>query len=422
MRLQPDAASVTTMRTAEGLLNPASLAAHRSPPVQASNSIPRVRRRIIFVTSSEGWGGSEELWANAATRLAMEGHAVTVCVWSHPMSNIRLRRLLSASGSVVRLAWPLTFNGSSRNIVRIFRLPRAALGLGRFWLLLRGVRRPDLVVISQASNFDGVYLASICRRLGLPYVLVTQKASEWQWNPDSMLHHQRAAYSGALHSYFVSRHNLRLTEEQLGLALPLASVVRNPFLVSWDQRSDWPSGGDSWRLACVARLFPLEKGQDMLLRVLAREKWRARNLTVSFFGVGPFRESLECMAAFLGVVRVRFHGFIEDTASIWNDHHGLILPSRCEGLPLVVVETMLSGRLPIVTDVAGNREVIEDGETGFLAGGANENALDDVMERAWQRRAEWQFISQRAAVSIRSRVPRDPVGVFSDKLLRLIAA
>jgi glycosyltransferase involved in cell wall biosynthesis len=88
----------------------------------------------------------------------------------------------------------------------------------------------------------------------------------------------------------------------------------------------------------------------------------------------------------------------------------------------VIVEAMLSSRLPIVTDVAGNREVIEDGETGFLAGGANENALDDVMERAWQRRAEWQLIGQRAAVSIRSRIPRDPAGVFSDELLRLIAA
>jgi len=329
---------------------------------------------------------------------------------------------LSASGSVVKLAWPLTFNGPSRKTERIFRLPRMVLGLSRFWLLLRSGRRPHLVVISQAGSFDGVYLASICRRLRLPYVLVTQKASEWNWNPDSMLRHQRAAYGGALHSYFVSRHNLRLTEEQLGLALPLASVVRNPFLVSWDQRSDWPVGGHSWRLACVARLDPLEKGQDMLLRVLALDKWRARDLTVTFFGVGPFRESLECMAAFLGVNRVRFHGFIEDTASIWDDHHGLILPSRCEGLPLVVVEAMLSSRLPIVTDVAGNREVIEDGETGFLAGGANENALDEVMERAWQRRAEWQLMSRRAAVSIRSRIPRDPVGVFSDELLRLIAA
>ena len=160
----------------------------------------------------------------------------------------------------------------------------------------------------------------------------------------------------------------------------------------------------------------------MLLRVLARKTWRARKLVVTFFGIGPFRESLESMAAFMGVTRVRFHGFVEETATIWNDHHGLILPSRCEGLPLVVVEAMLSGRPPIVTDVAGNREVIEDGETGFLARGANEAALDEVMERAWLRRAEWRFIGQRAAESIRRRIPRDPVGVFSDKLLSLIPA
>ncbi len=422
MCLEFDTRRVTSPNTTEKKGDPHRVSAQPSPTVEVSHARTQIRRRFIFVTSSEGWGGSEELWANSASRLAKEGHAVTVCVWSHSLGNIRLRRLVIASGSVVRLAWPFTSISSSRHIARLFRLPRTVLGLARFWLLLCKLRRPNLVVISQASNFDGVYLASICSRLGMPYVLVIQKASEWHWNPDSMLRHQRAAYQGALHSYFVSRHNWRITEEQLGVALPLSSVVRNPFLVSWDQRSDWPSHEASWRLACVARLDPLEKGQDMLLRVLAREKWRTRELTVTFFGAGPFRESLESMAAFLGVTRVRFHGFIEDTASIWNDHHGLILPSRCEGLPLAVVEAMLSSRLAIVTDVAGNREVLEDGATGFLAGGADENAIDGVMERAWQRRADWRSIGQRAAVSIRNRVPRDPVGDFSEKLLRLIAA
>src|SRR5437763_1098315 len=36
------------------------------------------RRRVAFVSSSRGWGGSEELWAATAERLAADGHRVSV--------------------------------------------------------------------------------------------------------------------------------------------------------------------------------------------------------------------------------------------------------------------------------------------------------------------------------------------------------
>ena len=52
---------------------------------------------------------------------------------------------------------------------------------------------------------------------------------------------------------------------------------------------------------------------------------------------------------------------------IWAEHHALVLPSRFEGMPLVVVEAMLCGRPCIVTDVGGNAELIRDGINGFLA-------------------------------------------------------
>ena len=40
-----------------------------------------------------------------------------------------------------------------------------------------------------------------------------------------------AMYAEAKACFFVSEHNRRLTEEQLGFELPRATVVRNPFLV-----------------------------------------------------------------------------------------------------------------------------------------------------------------------------------------------
>jgi hypothetical protein len=83
-------------------------------------------------------------------------------------------------------------------------------------------------------------------------------------------------FAGATRCFFVSKHNLRLTEEQIGATLTNAEVVRNPYLVPAAVRLPWPGGGEneSLRLACVARLYLRDKGQDILLRVLAREKWQ----------------------------------------------------------------------------------------------------------------------------------------------------
>ena len=200
------------------------------------------------------------------------------------------------------------------------------------------------------------------------------------------------------------------------MALPHAHVVRNPFLVPWARRHDWPSG-DVTRLACIGRLWVVEKGQDLLIRVLARDKWRQRRLSVTIVGVGTHRAALEAMVAYHHLDCVTFAGFVDDVAGIWNDHHGLILPSRCEGLPLVLVEAMLSGRVPIATDVAGIPEVVEDGDTGFLAAAPTEDALDAALERAWQRRDEWQAIGARAADRIRELVPEDPARELAFMLL-----
>jgi glycosyltransferase involved in cell wall biosynthesis len=285
------------------------------------------------------------------------------------------------------------------------------------------LRRPDLVVISQGDNFSAHRLANVCARAGLPYALIAQKAQEALWVPDSMLGSIRRAYDCAVWSYFVSRHNLRLTEEQLGQPLrPRASVVRNPFRAVWDAPLTWPEDDGVCRLACIGRLYPFDKGQDLLLRVLAAPKWKARRLSVTFYGEGAYRQGLEDMARHLGLTNVRFAGFASDIDAVWDTHHSLVLPSRGEGLPLVLVEAMLRGRVPIVTDVAGNAEVVSDDLTGFVAAAPTETALDEALERAWIRRREWRTMGEAAVASIRTLVPKNPEAVFADELLRVVEA
>jgi glycosyltransferase involved in cell wall biosynthesis len=385
-----------------------------------ADSTPR-RLRFVFVSGNRTWGGSEELWSAAAAELAVDGHHVTALKSYVSSKEPRMQRLRELGARVRDLTRFPLIPRQLFSLIAIFSWPFTFIHeAARLQLGFTFSRRPDLVVISQGGNVDGWLLADVCRRMRLPYVLISQKASEMYWPIDRRLKRLRGVYQSARACYFVAEHNLRLTEEQLGIALPNASVVRNPFLVPWEPRSDWPDDRDGIRLACIGRLYPMEKGQDLLLRVLSRDRWRERPLSVTFYGSGVHRDGLEAMVKHLRLTSVTFAGFVRDVASIWNDHHGLILPTRCEGLPLVLVEAMLSGRVPIVTNVAGNGEVVDDEVTGFLASAATENAIDEALERAWQRRAEWRAIGERASETIRTMVPENPARVFADALLALL--
>ena len=379
-------------------------------------------RRFVFVTSNPFWGGSEALWSATAGELKLQGHDVSVLLSRHAPEAAPLERLAKLGCPVGVLDdFPLT---PKKLADRIRVLMPAATGRYRNWALERRLRRvpaDSLVVISQAGNIDGRRFARVCRRLGLRYVLISQKAQETIWPNDHMLEELHEAYGSATASFFVSEANRRLTEAQIGREIPRAVIVRNPFQADWDLREDWPDEAGGLRLACVGRLYPFDKGQDLVIQVLALPKWRKRALRLTFFGSGNFLEGLSGMAAHLGVTSVEFGGFAADPRAIWDRHHGLFLPSRGEGLPLVLVEAMMNGRVPVVTDVAGNAEVVDDNRTGFIAAAATIGAVDEALERAWQVRGRWREIGREAAMAIRTLVPPDPPAAFAAQLLRLSA-
>jgi glycosyltransferase involved in cell wall biosynthesis len=379
-----------------------------------------MRRRIVFISSNYTWGGSEVLWSEAAGILAARGEDVRAYKNRLNGRDRAVARLRENRVRLFELARFPFLPNKLYSLVAMF-LPYLSIAYQalRLHLSLRLRSRPDLVVVSQGGNHDGWMLAAVCRRLKLPYVLLSQKATDLYWPQDRWLREVRANYRGALHAYFVSQHNLELTQEQLGEPLERASVVRNPFNVAYDARPVWPADDGEVRIACVGRLYPMEKGQDILLRVLARPEWRARPVSLTFYGAGEQREGLEGMARYLGLRNVRFAGYEDDVARIWASHHLLALPSRAEGLPLALVETMLCGRVAVVSDVAGNAELLREGVTGFIAGAAAEASFAEALERAWARRADWPAIGEAAARHAREAVPEDPAAAFVDALLAL---
>jgi len=76
-----------------------------------------------------------------------------------------------------------------------------------------------------------------------------------------------------------------------------------------------------------------------------------------------------------------------------------IQTSLWEGMPISVIEAMLAGIPVIVTDAVGNRDVVADGETGFIANNQAEMIrLIDLLARAGELRLTMGQKARQAAL------------------------
>jgi glycosyltransferase involved in cell wall biosynthesis len=373
--------------------------------------------RIGFFSTMGGlpWGGSEELWSRAAHVLLERGHEVAFSSRRWRPTAEPIERLIAAGAEP-------TFQ-PKRRLGRTLRRTFESLRMLRLkhvgWLRKT---RPDLVVISFSCHVDDPQIANTCRLLGVPYAIVLQAAGANMWIPPRSLADFQAAYRGARQSYFVSNENRELLESNLGIDLSTCEIVDNPFAVRGDAAPAWPAAEPRWRLACVARFHFQTKSQDLLLRVLRAPKWRRRSLEVNLWGNdnGDLAQTRRLIELYQLGDQVRCAGFATDVEALWAEHHALLLPSRVEGNALSLIEAMLCGRVPIVTNVGRASELIDDNQSGFIAPAATVELIDEALERAWQRREEWQAIGARAAAAIRARHSLRPAEDFADRLTALV--
>ena len=179
--------------------------------------------------------------------------------------------------------------------------------------------------------------------------------------------------------------------------------------------------GDRPVVVCVSRLVP-RKGQDALLHAWPHVLRRVPDARLLLVGGGPYRPTLEALAAELGVAAsVRFTGSVPwpelpahyDAGDVFampcrTRRHGLDV----EGLGMVYLEASATG-LPVVAgDSGGAPDAVLDGETGFVVPGRSVRDLADRLcglltdpdraramgekGRSWvEREWRWDLVARR---------------------------
>jgi glycosyltransferase involved in cell wall biosynthesis len=372
------------------------------------------KKYILFLSTNIIWGGSEVLWTITAGQLAELGYEVKAGLrYDHQLVEafipaaddyIDLRnrnRPLSITQRIIQKAGLCTF--SERDL---------------FHETLQK-KRPDLVIISQGNNIEGRHLIGDCLKLNIPYVTLTHlvKFDIWPALNDNFINDLRTIYQRAVRNYFVSHSTLHLHEKLLGEQLTNGSVVYNPFVARIPSGLTFPPVVQSvYKIALVGRIECYHKGYDILIEVLKTNKWKNRPVVFSVFGSGPHVALLQRMMEMHSVHNLHLHDHVDDIAEIWKEHHMLLMPSRMEGQSLSLIEAMRFGRAAIVTDVGGTAELVEDNVNGFIAAYPDPVCIDEAMERAWQRREEWEELGIKARTTIVQTHPADAVTFFTKKI------
>jgi len=265
-------------------------------------------------------------------------------------------------------------------------------------------QRPDLV---QTFLFHANIVGRLAaRRAGVPHVVcgirVAERHCRWHLWADRLTTRWVDRY------VCVSRSVAEFSAAKAGLAAERLVVIPNG--VDLGQfASPSPEGVDDLEIAAGRRLVTFigrldrQKGVRWLLETAAQWLPRLPNCDLVLVGRGSNRPALEQFAMDCGIgPRVHFLGWRPDTPRILAASDLLVLPSRWEGMPNVVLEAMASGLPVLATDVEGVRELLgENADAQMVAYGDTPGFVDKVVRLLSDR-----GLADRLARENRRRIER----------------
>ncbi|HEY6196522.1 MAG TPA: glycosyltransferase family 4 protein [Candidatus Eisenbacteria bacterium] len=351
---------------------------------------PRIR--ILLVESGRAMGGTERVVWELATRL--------------PAARFEVRVWLSPSRGVDEFAAAL--ESADVPVDRVAEVDSRWdwKGMLDTWSRLRRLR-PAVLHVHHVWPAADRYLTLLARAAGVPHVVVTEHITG-----ESHSGGQRAlkrdelrradavtAVTGAIvetlvRDYAIERSRVRVVPN--GADLP-DDAAEEPVAKRWRDRFLTTPFKPLW---VVAGRLEEQKGHDLLFQALAGLVKQGLDFTLVVAGEGSRRSWLEQQSLSLGLApRVQFVGQIEDVGGLLAAADAVLLPSRWEGLPLILLEAMARARPVVATAVGGVVEVMQDGVTGTLVPPGDVPALAAALVDL-QRKADRGVRMGRSAAAI----------------------
>ena len=347
--------------------------------------------RIVHLLAPAPFGGLESVVRALAAGQQARGHDVTVVTTIDPGEHPFCAAARADGLSVIEVT------SSGRAYVRERKEVSMLL-----------TRLSPHVVHSHGYRPDALHLGR-ARRAGAATVSTLHGFTSGDWK---MRLYERLQLSALRQADAVVAVSTGVERRAIGARIPRARVhlIRNGYartessLSRDDARSALGIPPDAMAVGWIGRLSP-EKGPDVAVGAVARMSCAA---TLHVIGDGGDRDTLDSRIASLGIgSHVRFHGALPNAGRLVRAFDVLLLSSRTEGTPMVLLEAMAAG-VPIVATAVGGVPDVLPGGAALLAPNEDTSALAAALDATLTDRAASAVRAVRAGEVLDERFGLDP--------------
>lgn len=142
--------------------------------------------------------------------------------------------------------------------------------------------------------------------------------------------------------------------------------------------------------------FVPEKNHEFLIELFAQYYKLHQKGKLWLVGDGKLRKMLEKKVADLGLQnQINFFGYRKDVIALIKSADLMVMPSKIEGLPGVILEALSCGKPVVAASVGGIPEVIKNGENGYSFSNYDIRQYIDKIEEILENPSIYDAMSRR---------------------------
>jgi glycosyltransferase involved in cell wall biosynthesis len=298
---------------------------------------------VLFLDQFSELGGAQKCLLDLLPGIEERGWSASVAV----PGDGPLVKLLRARDIAIHSIPCGPYRSGSKSIADMLRFGRDVMGQ---------------VNLLRRLNFDLLYVNG-------PRLLAGAATAYGDRTP--VLFHAHSLIPEGPESWLAARSIQRMNATVVTCAQAVAPKVRN------DKLRVIPNGtpdvgfvgrrSDGWRIGMIGTISP-EKGQAEFLRAAAilAQDFKDARFVICGSPISAQSNYFRMVQKYADCLPVDFLGWRDDIGTVLAELDLLVIASKAEGMPRVMLEAFSAGVPVVAFPVGGIPEVITDGETGFL--------------------------------------------------------